>query len=103
MSEIDVEALARHIAFRLDPDSLLDAEDVAVMLKVTPRYVTEQFAAAPGFPKAVRLTGPGGRRGKPRWHRADISRWIASHSAGATKLGGRPRGRTASPNLPKTA
>lgn len=88
---IDVESLAREIAFRLDPDSLLDAEDVAAMLKVTPRYVTEQFAVAHGFQRAIRLTGPEGRRGKPRWHRAEISRWIASHHGGATKLGGRPR------------
>lgn len=38
---IDVEALAREIAFRLDPEALLDAEDVDTMLKVTPRYITD--------------------------------------------------------------
>lgn len=32
---IDVEALARHIAFRLDPEALLDAEDAARLLPAT--------------------------------------------------------------------
>ena len=88
---IDVEALAREIAARMAPDALLDAQDVGALLKVSARYVTEQFASAPGFPAAVRLTGPDGRRGKPRWHRSDIMRWVASHHAGASKRGGRPR------------
>lgn len=91
---IDVEALAGEIAFRLGPEGLLDAEDVAAMLKAPPQYVTEQFADAPGLPKAIRLTGPEGRRRKPRWHRADIGRWIASHGNGATKTGRRPRKET---------
>ena len=88
---IDVEALAREIACRMSPDALLDAEDVAAMLKVTPRYVTEQYAGAPGFPGAIRLTGPDGRRSKPRWQRSDIAQWISSHRNGASKAGGRPR------------
>ena len=88
---IDVEALAWEIAFRPGPEGLLDADDVAAMLKASPQYVTEQFADAPGLPKAIRLTGPEGRMGKPRRHRADISRRIVSHSNGVTKTGGRPR------------
>lgn len=86
--------LARQIAARLDPDSLLDAEDVAAMLKCSPRYVREQYACAPGFPKAIRLTGPNERRGSPRWRRSDIMKWIDSHAYGASKRGGRPRNST---------
>jgi predicted DNA-binding transcriptional regulator AlpA len=88
---IDVQELAREIAARMAPDSLLDASDVAALLKVSPRYVIEQFALSPGFPKAVRLTGPDGRKGQPRWKRIEIMRWVESHKDGATKRGGRPR------------
>ena len=88
---LSVEDLAREIAARLDPEALLDAKDVGAILKVSARYVSEQFAVAPGFPRAVRLTGPDGRRGKPRWHRSEIMRWISSHQNGSTKKGGRPR------------
>src|SRR3546814_10768058 len=62
-----VEELARQIAARMAPDALLDAEDVAALLKCTSRYVTESYSIAKGFPKALRLTGPGERRSKPRW------------------------------------
>lgn len=88
---IDIEAIASDIAARLDPEALLDAKDIRDILKVAPRYVTEQYAAAPGFPKAVRLTGPEGSRGQPRWHRSDIMRLVDSHRDGASKRGGRPR------------
>jgi len=89
---INVEALAREIAMRMDPDSLLDTSDVAAMLKCEPRYVAEEFAKSPGFPEAYRLTK---REGKshPRWKRSEIQAWINSHSNGATKRGGRPRNR----------
>jgi hypothetical protein len=88
---LDVAELARQIAVRMSPDALLDAADVAAMLKYEPRYVTEQLVLAPGFPKPIRLTGPEGRRGQPRWLRASITDWIASHAGGASKRGGRPR------------
>jgi hypothetical protein len=87
----DVENLARQIAARMAPDALLDSEDVGAILKCSPRYVREQFAIAPGFPKAIRLTGPEHRRGSPRWRRSDIMDWVNSHVNGATKRGGRPR------------
>ena len=45
-SNIDIKALARHIAMRLDPEALLDADDVGALLKCAPRYVTEQYARA---------------------------------------------------------
>ena len=91
--QIDVVALAREIAARLSPDALLDAEDVGALLHCTPRYVTENFVPAVGFPKPVRLTGVGGRRGLPRWIRADIIAWVAKHRNGASTKGGRPRNR----------
>jgi len=90
-SNLDVQALAREIAARMAPDALLDADDVAALLKCAPRYVTEQYASAPGFPKALRLTGPDGRRSQPRWLRAEVVAWIAAHRDGKSKRGGRPR------------
>lgn len=87
---IDVTDLAREIAMRMAPDALLDSEDVAAMLKCEPRYVTEEFAKAPGFPKAIRLTKRTGRS-QPRWRRSEVQGWIDSHQNGASKRGGRPR------------
>lgn len=95
MSPDDIEAIAQRVAQRLaadhDPTTLMSAERVAALLDVEPRYVTEEFARAPGFPEALRLTGPGRRRGHPRWVRSEILAWIQSHRRGASKRGGRPR------------
>lgn len=91
MSDIDLMELAREIAARMAPDSLLDSEDVGALLKCVPRYVTEQYQLSPGFPKAIRLTGPDGRRSQPRWQRSAIMLWVASHEGGRSKVGGRPR------------
>jgi predicted DNA-binding transcriptional regulator AlpA len=88
---MDIEALAREIAHRLDPEALLDAEDVGAYLKCSSRYVLEGYAVAPGFPKAIRLTGPDGRRSQPRWRKSDITAWVSSHLNGRRKQGGRPR------------
>lgn len=87
----EIESLARQIAARMDPDALLDAEDVAAILKCSPRYVTEQYVLAAGFPKAIRLTGPEKRRSQPRWRRSEIMAWVDAHRNGATTRGGRPR------------
>lgn len=86
-----VQDLAREIAARMAPDALLDAEDVAAILKCSARYVTEQYTLSPGFPKPLRLTGPDGRRSKPRWKRSEVMAWVDSHANGAVKRGGRPR------------
>lgn len=91
---LDIEDLARQIAFRMDPEALMDASDVGVYLKVSARYVQEQYMLAPGFPKPIRLTGPDGRRGNARWRRQDIVRWVDSHTDSRTKRGGRPRNTT---------
>lgn len=91
MTPEEIEELARQIAVRMAPDALLDAKDVGALLKCTPRYVTEQFVLSPGFPPAIRLTGPEGRRSKPKWKRSDIMEWIDAHTGGRSKRGGRPR------------
>ena len=88
---MNVEQLAREIAARMAPDSLLDSEDVGAILKCSARYVTERYALSPGFPKAIRLTGPDGRRGMPRYRRSAIMEWVAAHDESASKRGGRPR------------
>jgi predicted DNA-binding transcriptional regulator AlpA len=76
---------------RQSRDALMTVSQVALLLGYDDRYVMEQFAPTPGFPKALRLTGPGGRRGHPRWKRGDIIDWIDSHVGGKSKRGGRPR------------
>lgn len=87
---LDLHDLAREIAMRMDPDALLDSDDVGAMLKCPARAVTEDYARAPGFPKAYRLTKRTGRS-QPRWKRSEVQSWIDSHKNGATRRGGRPR------------
>ena len=55
---IDLRALARELAARMADDSLLDSDDVAALLKCSPRQVLERYALTPGFPPAIRLRGP---------------------------------------------
>jgi predicted DNA-binding transcriptional regulator AlpA len=86
----DLEALARHIAARIDPLALLDAEDVGALLKCCPRQVTERYAKTSGFPKPVPLALEPGARSRPRWQREDIAAWIASRKL-AERKPGRPR------------
>jgi len=88
---INIQELAREIAVRLAPDALLSAEDVAALLKCSSSYVLEQYVHAPGFPCAIRLTGPNGRRSQPRWRRSEIMDWIDQHQTSPTKRAGRPR------------
>lgn len=88
---IDVEALARHIAVRMDPEALLDAEDVGAILRCTARYVKESYTRAPGFPKAIRLPGPDAQKSQPRWRRSHIMAWIEANEDGKTTRGGRRR------------
>jgi len=84
--KLNYEALGREIAIRLMPDSLLSTEDVAAMLRYTPRYVRENLVLSPGFPEAIRL--PIRRKdgklvsGDPRWRRADILEWIEANRNG---------------------
>ena len=78
---IDIQELAREIAFRLDPDALLDSVDAGVMLKCSARYVTERYALMPDFPKAIRLPAPGGVKGHPLWRRSAIAEWVKLQEA----------------------
>lgn len=89
--QIDIDELARRIADRLSPESLLDAADVGLMLKVKPRYVIEEMVSWPGFPKPIRFRGKGEHRSHPRWQRADILKYIDSHREGVARKVGRPR------------
>jgi len=73
---INTQELAREIAVRLAPDALLSAEDVAALLRCSPGYVREKFIHAPEFPVAIRLAGPEGKRGHPRWRRSEIMDWV---------------------------
>lgn len=86
-----ITELARQIAARMGPDALLDPADVAAILGCRPRYVTEYYALAPGFPRAIRLTGRNGARSKPKWRRQDIEKWIDDHRRGRPVGGGRRR------------
>lgn len=88
---MDVVALARELAARMAPDALLDADDAGAILGVTGRYLREQLAAAPGFPRAVRLPLAGGGRAHPRWRRSDIMRWVDDNADGRSTRGGRRR------------
>lgn len=73
--------LAREIAARVAPDALLDAADTAALLKCSERYFKDNYATEPSFPKALRLKTSTGRS-HPRWLRADIMQWVASHRTG---------------------
>lgn len=88
---VDVQALAREIAARMDPDALWDSKDVASYIKCAPRHVTEELAGTPGFPAAIRLPTKDGRRGQPRWRRSAIVKWVAACEQGRKPQGGRPR------------
>lgn len=90
---LDMKELARHLGAMIADDALLDTEDVAAMLKVTPRYVSESYVKAPGFPRPIYLTGADGRKSKPRWIRRDVIEWIGRHAEGRPSRGGRPRKR----------
>lgn len=84
---MDVQELAREIACRMAPDALLNSEDVGALLGCSGRYVSEHYVVTPGFPKAIRLQGPAGRRGQPRWQRSAIMEWVSSHLDGANRPG----------------
>ena len=92
---LDMRELARHLGAVIADDALLDTEDVAAMLKVSPRYVSEAYVNAPGFPQPIYLTVAEGHKSKPRWIRRDVIEWIGKHATGRPSRGGRPRKRPA--------
>ena len=58
-----------------DDDELLTADEIATILKVDSRTVSERYAFYPGFPKAHRLPSPKGQ-GVKRWKRSEIMGYI---------------------------
>lgn len=93
---IDYEVLARHLAARMAPDALLDAEDVGALLKCSGRYFQESYALDPTFPRPVVLPSVGRineesktRRRRKRWKRAEVMEWIDAHRDGPAKPGRR--------------
>ncbi len=90
-STLDQEALGRQIAAWLDPDALLDAEDIGLLLKCSGRYVLEWHAKAEGFPPAVRLPGPDKKLGHPRWKRRHILEYLDELFPKLAAKPGRPR------------
>lgn len=93
MQEINVEELARQIAFRMNPDALLTAEDIGAILNCTARYVREKFTAAPKFPKPIYLPLADGKYTNPRWKRSEIDEWIALRGVTSLQHRGPKRGR----------
>lgn len=59
----------------LQSDELLIASEIASILKVKPRQVSERYSMRPDFPKPIRLPSDKGQ-GQKRWKKADIMEWI---------------------------
>ena len=60
-------------------EMLMKAEDIAKILQVSTRHVSEGYAMQPGFPTPIRLPASNGK-GLYRWRRADIMEWIGNLS-----------------------
>jgi predicted DNA-binding transcriptional regulator AlpA len=91
MDQSEIAHLARELAARIAPDSLLDADDVAALLKVSARQVLTRYVGSPGFPRSIRLQSAEGHRGHPKWLRADVTAWIESQRSERPPRTGRPR------------
>ena len=53
---------------------LWSAQDIAAYLGVSPRTVSERYAARPDFPKPIRLPSTG-ETGLKRWRASDVMTW----------------------------
>jgi len=58
-------------------EPLMKASDIASILGVSARQVSERYAMLPDFPRAVRLPSEKGQ-GHCRWRRTDILKWLNS-------------------------
>jgi predicted DNA-binding transcriptional regulator AlpA len=58
-------------------NALLNATDIADILRVAPRVVAEKYAMQPDFPKPIRLPSLKGK-GHLRWRAEEINEWIES-------------------------
>jgi predicted DNA-binding transcriptional regulator AlpA len=56
---------------------LLKAEDIATILQVAPRVVSEIYAMRSDFPTPIRLPSEKGQ-GRYRWKREEVMEWIES-------------------------
>ena len=61
------------VNFGIEP--LMTAYDIAAILQVGHRQVSEVYAMMPSFPKAIRLPSPRGE-GHYRWKKEEILKWI---------------------------
>lgn len=81
MQAEELNTLADAIAKRIAPAIPLDfdmwgASEIAALLKVSNRQVTERLVLAPGFPKALRLPTNESSRMQPRWKAKEVLKWI---------------------------
>lgn len=60
-------------------ERLWSADDIAEYLGVSPRQVSERYAARPTFPAPICLPTEEGTNRTRRWLPADIKQWAMSH------------------------
>ena len=63
-------------------NKLWTKEDVAKFLGVSPRQVSDRYAAHPDFPKPIRLPSAKGH-GVMRWLKEDIMPWLEQQKKAA--------------------
>jgi len=76
----DLLALARAIAANMPPAIPIDvalwsAADCAAYLRTSESSFQSRVAYLPGFPQAIRLPRPDGRRSHPRWKACEVIAW----------------------------
>jgi hypothetical protein len=79
-TKFDITELARAIAFRITPESLLTVSDLAAMFKVGERHVRDRIMRLPDFPKPIRLPTLTGTQGHPRWRLADVQAFLSKYT-----------------------
>lgn len=94
LTPADIIQLAREIAARSTDDSLLDADDVAALLKVKVKNFQDNYSSVKSFPAPYRLVNASGQQGHRKWRRGDVIKWIDQHKDGnfPGRIG-RPRNR----------
>lgn len=75
----EIEQLAEELARRIHApqvEPLLTAADIAAILGVCQRQVSDRYAMMPSFPKAIRLPTPTGKNAERRWKKSEVLEWI---------------------------
>jgi hypothetical protein len=76
-------AATQHDAIAVAPHALgqvlIDGHELASLLRLDYRYVTEKVIFAPGFPKAIRVTP----RSHRKWLLREIMAWIETRKEAA--------------------